>query len=224
MLHGHTAAVFRLAFSPDGRPACVGFAGQRRPSSGVRAWAEPGQGSPRVLIDHTSYVYPVTFSPDGRTIASGAWDREIRLRDAATGETRAVLRGNEHYVADLAFSPDNRWLVSRSGDQTIRVWEVATGKPRGPATPSGGLCGRPARRRGHAGRDPRRSRPGTSSTSGLPEGREAGTWLVPTDSARAVEYSPDGHRLAVVDNGRDVPILDTRAGETRVRLRGQVAG
>ncbi len=128
LLHGHTAPVFRLAFSRDGRRLASVSRDSAGPVWEARVWDGPGRGSPYVLRDHTSYVYPVAFSPDGRTIASGAWDREIRLRDAATGQTRAVLRGTEHYIASLAFSPDNRWLVSRGGDQTIRVWDVATGK------------------------------------------------------------------------------------------------
>ena len=222
VLHGHTAPVFRLAFSPDGRR----LASVSRDSDGrvweARVWDGPGRGSPCVLRDHSSYVYPVAYSPDGRTIASGAWDREIRLRDASTGETRAVLRGTEDYVASLAFSPDNRWLVSRAGGQTARVWDVATGQARAvlrlerpgyAATPHGVAVTPDGTRAACAGGD-------KLYFWELPEGREAGSLPLPTDSARAVEYSPDGHRLAVLDNGRDVPILDARTGETRVRLRG----
>jgi WD40 repeat protein len=222
VLHGHTAPVFRLAFGRDGRR----LASVSRDSEGraweARVWDGPGRGNPRVLRDHTNYVYPVAYSPDGRTIASGAWDREVRLRDASTGETRAVLGGTEHYIAGLAFSPDSRWLVSRSGDEAMRVWDVATGKalavlrhcrkcfaeaPHGIAvTPDG-------TRAACAGGD-------RLYFWELPEGREAGTLPLPTDSARAVEYSPDGHRLAVLDEGRDVPILDAGTGETRARLHG----
>ena len=222
VLHGHTAPVFRLAFSPDGRR----LASVSRDSEGrvweARVWDGPGRGSPRVLRDHSSYVYPVAFSPDGRTIASGAWDREIRLRDASTGETRAVLRGHENYVAGLAFSPDNRWLVSRSGDQAVRIWDVATGTARavllhrgvGPGEAPHGIAITPDGTR-------------AACVAGdklyfwaLPEGGAAGTMSLPTNSARAVQYSPDGDRLAVVDNGRDVPILDAMTGATRVQLRG----
>jgi WD40 repeat protein len=192
----------------------------------ARVWDGPDRGSPRVLRDHTRYVYPVTFSPDGRTIASGAWDREIRLRDASTGETRAVLRGHEHYIAGLAFSPDNRWLVSRGGDSTVRVWDVATGTARavlrhggtGYADAPHGVAVTPDGTRAACVADDK------LYFWELPEGRAAGTWPLPTDSARALQYSPDGHRLAVVDNdtSRDVPILDARTGATLVRLRGHV--
>ena len=222
VLHGHAAPVFRLAFSPDGRRVA---SVSRDGAGGVweaRVWDEPGGGDPRALRDHTSYVYQVAYSPDGRTLASGAWDREIRLRDAATGHTRAVLRGTEHYIASLAFSPDNRWLVSRGGDQTIRVWDVATGKAL--AVVRHRRMGYPDAPHGIAVTpDGTRAACATGDKLyfwELPEGREHGILPLPTDSARAVEYSPDGRLLAVVDNGRDVPILDARTGETRARLRG----
>jgi WD40 repeat protein len=222
VLHGHTAPVFRLAFSPDGsRVASV----SRDSAGGVwegRVWDGPGRGDPRILRDHTNYVYPVAYSPDGRTMASGSWDHDIRLWDATTGQTRAFLRGNESYVASLAFSPDGRWLVSRGGDQTIRLWDVQMGQERallrhhgvGYADRPHGIAITPDGTRVACATDDR------LYFWELPEAREAGTLPLPSDSARALQYSPDGRRLAVVDNGPDVLILDAATGATQSWLRG----
>src|SRR5262249_34066690 len=81
-----------------------------------------------VLAGHDSYVYPVAYSPDGHWIASGGWDKAIRLWDAATGETCATLP-HPGIVAALAFTPDGTRLVSGGDlDGELLVWNVTTGQ------------------------------------------------------------------------------------------------
>ena len=69
-----------------------------------------------MLRGHTSYIYPVAYSPDGQWIASGSWDNTVRLWDAVTVESCAILP-HPGGIRALAFSPDSTWLVSamRSG-------------------------------------------------------------------------------------------------------------
>jgi WD40 repeat protein len=50
-------------------------------------------------------------------------------------------------------------------------------------------------------------------------GREAGTVPLPMPS-RAVQFSPDGGRLAVVGNGPDIAILNAATGALQLRLQG----
>ena len=114
-----------LAFHPDGRHLAVAGA------QVVEVWDVYAPQKVHTLGGHAKWVYGVAYSPDGKWLATGGWDRTIKLRYATTGEEELTIFAHDGFVLDLAFSPDSRSLVSTSEDRSVRLWEVPSGRPVG---------------------------------------------------------------------------------------------
>jgi len=72
------------------------------------------------------------LAPDLRTVAIGAADGTIRLRDARTLKPIGVaLASGGAPGASVAFSDDGRLLVAGAADGTARLWDVASHKQLG---------------------------------------------------------------------------------------------
>jgi WD40 repeat protein len=82
----------------------------------------------RTLEGHLDGVSSVTFDPLGTTLASGSYDRTVKLWNVASGQPLHTL-GHPESVMSVAFHPLGRTLASGSHDKTVRLWDVATGAP-----------------------------------------------------------------------------------------------
>ncbi|WP_396753935.1 WD40 repeat domain-containing protein, partial [Microcystis aeruginosa] len=78
----------------------------------------------KTLTGHSREVLSVVYSPDGRYLASGSWDKTIKIWDVATGKQLRTLTGHSSPVYSVVYSPDGRYLASGSGDETIKIWRV----------------------------------------------------------------------------------------------------
>lgn len=82
----------------------------------------------RDLVGHHGGVQRLAISPDGKILASGGWDKTVRLWEVATGKELHTLKGHADMIWDVCFSPDGKRLVSGAREPNVRIWSAATGE------------------------------------------------------------------------------------------------
>lgn len=123
-LKGHTAVVWAVAFSPDGK--LLASAGA---DGAIILWDTKTWEHKEPLRGHKGDVYSLSFSPDGQTLVSAGKDKTVKLWTTRTGQLAPVQLPDEHKdeVRRVAFSPDGKLLASAGKDKTLRVWDVSNG-------------------------------------------------------------------------------------------------
>jgi len=77
---------------------------------------------------HQQLINHIAFSPDGRFLASGSFDKKLKIWCGKTGRFLATLTGHVGAVYQVAWSADSCHLVSSSKDSTVKLWNVSNNK------------------------------------------------------------------------------------------------
>ncbi|MDE2887986.1 MAG: hypothetical protein OXR72_07200 [Gemmatimonadota bacterium] len=121
-LRGHRNEVRSVAFSRPKGGTLASAGGRLDPT--VRLWDVATRVLITTLEEHTGSVHSVTYSRDGGTLASGAADGRVLLRDLDS-RNAIGLSGHESLSA-MALSPDGRVLAAGNPDGTVTLWDAAT--------------------------------------------------------------------------------------------------
>ena len=69
-------------------------------------------------------LWQVCVRPDTKLLATGGWDRRVRVWQWGKWKPLAVLRYHTGTVNAVCFSPCSRWLASASNDRTVAIWSI----------------------------------------------------------------------------------------------------
>ncbi|KAI8049073.1 WD40-repeat-containing domain protein [Syncephalis plumigaleata] len=78
------------------------------------------------LKSHTGAVYTVKYSLNGKMIASGSFDKTVRIWEHQKEVT--CFRKHTLNVSDLSWTHDSSELLSGSYDQTCKIWSLSSEK------------------------------------------------------------------------------------------------
>jgi RNA polymerase sigma factor (sigma-70 family) len=102
-------APLHVAFAPVGNVLVT-----QEGDGALNVW-NPADGTRQGRFGGTmsgSMMFRIVFSADGTKVLTATNTRLVQIRDVATGQVRATLRGHMHLVADGAFAPDGRTLAT----------------------------------------------------------------------------------------------------------------
>jgi WD40 repeat protein/Flp pilus assembly protein TadD len=120
---GHSAAVYRLNFSRDGKRIVSASA-----DGTARVW-DAATGKQLVsFAEHGKDVLGAEFSPDGKRVVSCGSDNLARLWAAETGKEIRTFQGHTGPLKRATLSPKGDRLATVAADRTVKIWDVETGK------------------------------------------------------------------------------------------------
>jgi WD40 repeat protein len=172
----------------------------------------------RTLTGHSDSVWSVAYSPDGQTLASGSWDKTIKLWNVKTGNLLQTLTGHSDQVRSVAYSPDGQTLASGSSDKTIKLWNVRTGNLLQTLTghsDSVWLAYSPDGQTLASG-----SWDNTIKIWDVKTGNLLQTLTGHSDSVYSVAYSPDGQTLASGSSDNTIKLWNVKTGNLLQTVTG----
>lgn len=219
VLRGHTDWIMGVDFAPDGS-RLVSVSRDRT----LRMWDLTAKKSIYQSPPVQTPLETAIFTPDGKQMVVCGGNlrgglNELKLCNAANGETVRSFVGHKGRVNRVRLSPDGKLLASSGIDKTIQVWDVSTGKNlisiRGHAHHAYGVSFHPdGKRLASCGRD------NTVRLWDVELGKRIQLFKGHTEQVIDVEFSPDGKHLASACDDKTIRFWDVTTGKELRRFLG----
>ena len=230
-LPGKAERILSLAFSSDGSLLVAGGGTPAR--FGELQFWDPRTGKllNSVLIGADT-VFGASLSPDAKKVAAGCTDNTVRVFDAATGHELYKIGSHENWVLDTVFGVDSKRFVSVGRDQAAKLVDADNGQFLENINQLRGALSAIAR---HPKKDivviGGEDRIPYIYTMDRPKNLKVGeeATLVRKLEAQegpiyALDWSPDGARIAVAGAGPHVNLYDAESGAKVAACGGHSAG
>ncbi len=212
-LQGSVGTIYSLAFSPDGRTLAAG-------RDKIAVWDLDAQNA-MPLYERNQLAVSLAFSPNGQTIAAGGTKGEIVQWDFRQSSQRWPLQGSKYGPRSLAFSPDGSFLATDGGIGTIMLFQPSRQHEHilhlrvdveiyAVESAHDGRMFALKRDTGYVLWDPSGARPPIRVVD-LPQRQIA------------MQLSPRGNVLAVLDGNRAIHLWDTNTGQPIRQITNAVA-
>ncbi len=121
-LEGHTAPVYAVAVSPDGKTFVTASFDRT-----IRVWDATTRESIRTISDSDKITLSLAISPDGRQFAAGGFDEAVRIYDLPFRAPTGLYTGLTGNPTSLVVSPDGKLVVSGDEARIVRLWNGESG-------------------------------------------------------------------------------------------------
>src|SRR5437667_185421 len=230
-LPGKADRILSIAFSADGGLMIAGGGTPARFGE-VQFW-NPQEGTLLRSAEATSdTVFGASLSPDGSKVAVGCADNTVRAFETATGKELYKISTHENWVLGTAFGIDSKRLVSVGRDRAAKLIDASAGQflenvnqmhgelaavARHPTTDEIVIGGEDRIPYVYRMDRPRNMKVGEDATLVRRLAAQEGAIF-------ALDWSPDGKRVAVAGAGSSVNIYSVEMGTSVASCKGHSAG
>jgi WD40 repeat protein len=230
-LQGEAERILSIAFSADGSLLAAG--GGTPALFGEIQWWDMREGKLlRTARVSSDTVFGASLSPDGAKVAVGCVDNTVRAFDSATGKELYKISSHENWPLATVFGIDSKRFVSVGRDSAAKLIDANAGQFLENVNQIRGELTAVAR---HPNKDevviggadrvpyvywmdrPRNMKVGEEATLVRTLERQDGAIF-------ALDWSPDGKRIAVAGAGASVNLYDAATGAQTASCKGHSAG